>query len=181
MVAIKTENMNAVFSQLVKEIQIYPLLASVGFPRLIKKGVSAENGFIYIATNFLGPSLEDLACLCSRKFTLKTSLMIFYQMLERLEYMHSRNLIHRDIKPENIMMGLGDESDIVTMIDFGLCRSIIDPKTNKHIKFMGGKNLIGTCRFVSLNSHLGYELSRRDDLLTLCNMIVYFVRGNLPW
>ena len=130
-VAIKTESMNAAFSQLVKEIQIYSLLDGEGFPTMIKKGVSADQGFIYIATNLLGPSLEDLANLCGRKFSLKTSLMIFYQMLERLEFMHSRNLIHRDIKPDNIMMGLGDDSHVVTMIDFGLCRSIIDPKTNR--------------------------------------------------
>jgi len=129
LVAVKTEKINAVFSQLVKEIQVYPLLNGVGFPRLIKKGVSAEKGFIYIATNLLGPSLEDLYNLCDNKFSIKTSLMIFYQMLERLEFMHSQDLIHRDIKPDNLMMGMGADSHIVTVIDFGLTRSIIDPKT----------------------------------------------------
>jgi serine/threonine protein kinase len=55
--------------------------------------------------------------------------MLFYQLLDRIEAMHEKNYIHRDIKPDNIMMGMGDQSNIVHMIDFGLTRPIIDPKT----------------------------------------------------
>lgn len=40
--------------------------------------------------------------------------------------MHAKNYIHRDIKPDNLMMGLGDTSNIVHMIDFGLSRLVID-------------------------------------------------------
>ena len=67
------------------------------------------------------------------------------------------------------------------MIDFGLTRPIIDPKTGQHIPFRSGKNLIGTCRYVSINSHLGFELSRRDDLLTLGYVMINFIKGSLPW
>jgi len=107
--------------------------------------------------------------------------MLFYQLLQRLEFMHSKNYIHRDIKPDNLMMGLGDTSNIVHMIDFGLTRLVIDPKTGKHIPFTSGKNLIGTCRYVSINSHLGLELSRRDDLTTLGYVVINFLKGELPW
>ena len=134
-----------------------------------------------MATDLLGPSLEDLFNLCGSKFTLKTTLMVFYQLLERIETMHEKNYIHRDIKPDNIMMGMGDQSNIVHMIDFGLTRLVIDPKTGTHIPFRSGKNLIGTCRYVSVNSHLGFELSRRDDLLTLGYVIINFIKGGLPW
>jgi serine/threonine protein kinase len=95
--------------------------------------------------------------------------------------MHLKNYIHRDIKPDNIMMGLGDATNIVHMIDFGLTRLVIDPKTGKHIPFTSGKNLIGTCRYVSINSHLGFELSRRDDLTTLGYVVINFLKGVLPW
>lgn len=95
--------------------------------------------------------------------------------------MNEIKLMHRDIKPENIMMGIGADSNIVHFIDFGLTRSIINSTTGKHIDFVRGKNLIGTCRYVSINAHLGLELSRRDDLLTLGHVLLYFYRGNLPW
>ena len=95
--------------------------------------------------------------------------------------MHSRNYIHRDLTPDNIMMGIKNKSNIVHLIDFGLMRSVMRSKSNKHIAFMHGKNLVGTCRFVSINAHMGFELSRRDDLLTLVNIIVYLYTGDLPW
>ena len=96
---------------------------------MIKAGISTENEFAYLVTDLLGPSLEDLFNLCECRFTLKTTLMLFYSLLERIEHMHNKGFIHRDIKPDNIMMGLGAESSTVHLIDFGLSRSIIDVKT----------------------------------------------------
>ena len=95
--------------------------------------------------------------------------------------MHLRNFIHRDLKPDNIMMGLGEDSSNLFLVDFGLTRSIIDKKTGKHIKLVGGKNLVGTCRYVSVNSHLGHELSRRDDLISVGYIMINFLTGSLPW
>ena len=134
-----------------------------------------------MVTELLGPSLEDLHNLCGKQFSLKTSLMIFYQMLERIEYLHEMNYMHKDIKPDNILMGLGRNSNTVYMIDFGLIRSVIDKATGQHISFAEGKNLVGTCRYTSVNSHLGYELSRRDDLIALGYVIIYLIKGQLPW
>lgn len=136
-----------------------------------------ENDFIFMIQELLGPTLEDLFNFCGRKFSLKTCLMLFSQILQRLEFMHSKGIIHRDIKPDNIMMGIAQGSSTVHMIDFGLTRSVYNKKTGKHIEFRTGKNLVGTARFVSINAHLGYELSRRDDLLTLGYVMVYFTLG----
>lgn len=180
-VAIKTESLHQSFSQLLIEIQNYRALEGRGFPKLIKQGISVENEFIYMATDLMGPSLEDLFNLCGGKFSVKTSLMLFYQILELLESMHERLYIHRDLKPDNIMIGIGDLSNVIHLIDFGLSRLVVEPKTGQHIPFRTGKNLIGTCRYVSINSHLGYQLSRRDDLLTLGYVMINFVKGRLPW
>jgi casein kinase 1 len=156
-------------------------LHSKGFPQLIHQGISVDEEFIYFASDLLGPSIEDLYSLCNEKFSLKTTLMLFYQLLERLEHMHKLQVIHRDLKPDNIMMGLGDASNTVHLIDFGLTRSIIDSETGKHIPLVTGKSLIGTCRYVSANSHNGLELSRRDDLITLGYVMIRLFRGSLPW
>ena len=103
-------------------------------------------------------------------------------MLRALHYCHEVvGVIHKDIKPDNIMMGMGEYSDTVHMIDFGLTRQVWSPKTGKHVEFRTGKNLVGTARYVSINAHLGYELSMRDDLLTLGYVMVYLTLGQLPW
>ena len=102
-------------------------------------------------------------------------------MLELVERMHGKHLLHRDIKPDNFLMGMGDNSSQVYMIDFGLAKRYHDTTTKRHIRFVANKSLTGTARYASLNAHLGYELSRRDDLISLGYVMIYFLSGSLPW
>ena len=130
----------------------------------------------------LGPNLEDiLQDTKKKKFSLKTTLMIADQILTRLNYIHDLGIIHRDMKPENFLVPNHVRDTTIYIIDFGLARKYIDPKTNSHIPFREGRSITGTVRYISTNVHKGYEQSRRDDLLSLCYIICYFIRGELPW
>ncbi|KAG6400912.1 hypothetical protein SASPL_137757 [Salvia splendens] len=247
-VAVKLEPVKTKHPQLHYESKIYMLLqGGTGIPNL--KWFGAEGEYNIMVIDLLGPSLEDLFNYCNRKFSLKTVLMLADQLINRVEYMHSRGFLHRDIKPDNFLMGLGRKANQVYIIDFGLAKKYRDLQAHKHIPYRylhislhafnlcsinyayvlytlldelailtmpeliililesvvyvkwehvelveprklackgfqqpwENKNLTGTARYASVNTHLGVEQSRRDDLESLGYVLMYFLRGSLPW
>uniref|UniRef100_A0A670JE25 non-specific serine/threonine protein kinase n=1 Tax=Podarcis muralis TaxID=64176 RepID=A0A670JE25_PODMU len=207
-VAVKLESQKARHPQLLYESKLYKILqGGVGIPHI--RWYGQEKDYNVLVMDLLGPSLEDLFNFCSRRFTMKTVLMLADQMISRIEYVHTKNFIHRDIKPDNFLMGIGRhcnkclESPVgkrkrsmtvstsqdpsfsglnqLFLIDFGLAKKYRDNRTRQHIPYREDKNLTGTARYASINAHLGIEQSRRDDMESLGYVLMYFNRTSLPW
>ncbi|PNI60361.1 CSNK1A1L isoform 1 [Pan troglodytes] len=179
-VAVKLESQKVKHPQLLYESKLYTILqGGVGIPHMHWYGQEKDNNVLVM--DLLGPSLEDLFNFCSRRFTMKTVLMLADQMISRIEYVHTKNFLHRDIKPDNFLMGTGRHCNKLFLIDFGLAKKYRDNRTRQHIPYREDKHLIGTVRYASINAHLGIEQSRRDDMESLGYVFMYFNRTSLPW
>lgn len=178
-VAIKVEPPSVTVPQLISEARILKSLEKgIAIPKVYWSGV--QNSSTYMVMDLLDQSLEDKFKLCMRRFTLKTTLMIADQIISRIEYVHTNNLIHRDIKPDNFMTGNNKSQNLIYIIDFGLAKKFRDPMTKQHIPYKENRSLTGTARYASVNAHMGIELSRRDDLESVGYLFVYFLKGELP-
>jgi len=176
LVAIKVESLSS-NSQLLKgEARIARFISNhKGFAAVKWYGVDTEN--TYAVFELLGSSL-DIYMSRLGKFSLRTTLLLGIQMIERLQVLHENGIIHRDIKPDNFMLGHSNP-DTLYMIDFGLAKCYL--REGQHIPPKEKKKITGTIRYASLNLHEGYEPSRRDDLISVGYMMIYFLKGRLPW
>ena len=176
-VAIKIEERKNARTTLEREAFILYYLKGPGLPEV--KSFGKTKKYNILVQTLLGKSLYELFNECEKKFTTKDICMLGIQLLERLEYIHSKNYIHRDIKPHNFLVGNKNEG-LIYIIDFGLAKKYKSDR-GKHVKFSITKHITGTPRFCSVNAMRGVEQSRRDDLESLCYLIIYFFKGSLPW
>ena len=178
-VAIKTEKKWSTKGQLEKEGYYLFNLKAPGFPKLISFGKTMTHNILI--EELLGKNLRELQNLQKNGlFTLKDTCMIGIQIIDRLEYLHSKYIIHRDIKRWNFLIGINNPS-LIYMIDFGLAIKYRSSRTKNHIKFTKTKGVTGNFMLLSVNGMKGMQQSRRDDLESLFYMLFEFIKGKLPW
>ena len=182
--ACKIESINELKPQLYHESKIMLLMRNcTGFPTCYEFRLTGQDKILIM--DYLGPNLDTIMNKLPsdengiKKFSFKTSLMIMIQCVERLKCLHEKGIVHRDIKPENFVIGPKNKERIIYLIDFGLSKKISNEKIIPSVKAEGG--LVGTVRYISINTHQGYEQGRRDDLESLFYIIIYFIKGELPW
>jgi len=169
--------------QLFREVEVIKSLRDGGDPQGVVNYYyyGKEGSFNCMVMEMLGKSLEDHVQSCGGKLTATTTGLIAEQVLQRIEFLHSKRMLHRDIKPENFMFGIKNKIHHVYIIDFGLSKLYWDSAKNSHSLQKTGLSLTGTARYASINAHKGIEQSRRDDLEAIGHMFLYFLRCVLPW
>lgn len=166
--AIKIQSKNLP-NILKNEAKIYKLLQGVyGVPKLYNLGVF--DSYNYLVIEKYNNTIENV------ELSFEKLIFYFKEAINIIKNIHDKGLVHRDIKPENLML---DKDGNINFIDFGLSKLIISNLL--HISFKDGKSLIGTAKFCSVNSHKGYELSRRDDIESLIYTFAFLKNKNLPW
>lgn len=176
-VAIKVEPIKDELKLLKNESKIYNHLNGSDYIPTVK-WYGKDNKNYYMVINLLGNSLQNFMY-SMKKFSLTLTLKLGIKIINILKFIHEKGFIHRDIKPDNFLFGL-NKIDKLYLIDFGFCKSYLD-KNDIHNKFKKTFSLIGSKNYASINAHEYNELSRRDDLESLCYMLLYFYNGNLPW
>eukprot|EP00347_Sterkiella_histriomuscorum_P007864 403347267 len=167
--------------------EIQRKIGAGSFGQIYQEGFTAihefgqEGDVNYMIIDILGPSLEEMLQYCEKKFSLKTTCMLMIQLIKRFSRIHVHNFIHRDIKPENFVLGLANKSGLVHVVDYGLSKRYYSSHLAQHIPHRKDKGLVGTARYASIHAHMGEELSRRDDMEAIGNVMMYFFKGCLPW
>ena len=176
--ALKFESIEKGQNLLENEAIIMEYLKGPNIPYIKLYGSTSEYNILVM--QLLGKSLESI--FEEKKiFSLKTVCMIGYQFVSVLEYIHNKHILHRDIKPDNFVMGLNSLSQHVYLLDFGLAKKYRSSRTLKQIPLVNRKKLTGTARYASINALKGLEHSRRDDLEAAGYVLIYFIKGRLPW
>ena len=176
--AIKFEDKTKGQNLLETEATIMSYLKGPNIPSIKSFGYSGDYNILVM--QLLGKSLEDLFNK-RLKFSIKTTALLGYQMITVLQYIHDRHIIHRDIKPDNFVMGINKDNANLFLLDFGLAKKYRSSKTLEQYPYIKKKKLTGTARYASIHALEEMEQSRRDDLESVGYVLMYFLRGNLPW
>ena len=156
---------------------LFTLQGGFGIPKLITYG-QTKNYKILIET-LLDKSLYTMFISKEKKCNIIDACLIGIQILERLEWIHSKNIVYKDVKPENFLIGI-DDPNVIYAVDFGLCKKYRSSKTGKHLLPKYTRKFSGTVAYASINALIGKETSRRDDLISLGYMLIILLERNIP-
>ncbi|OHT12626.1 Casein kinase I [Tritrichomonas foetus] len=140
-----------------------------------------ETHFRYLIMDLLGPSISNTRReMPKHKYSLFSALRISVFMLQCIEDLHKHGYVHCDIKPGNFLLKAGTNKPLA-LIDYGLSRQYIDPKTKEPFAERHKCGFVGTTKYASLNVHQGMDTSPRDDLSSWIYSTIEMVDGKLPW
>jgi hypothetical protein len=95
------------------------------------------------------------------------------QILDALEFLHSRGIVHRDLKPSNLLVDL---DGTVRVLDFGLASRV-----DRTAKISQEGAIVGTLAYLSPEQYRGEGASAASDLYALGCVMFQLLTGELPF
>ena len=141
--------------------------------------VSEQGNYNILITELLGQSLKTLMKYVGEKFSLATTLKIGVQVLDIIKEIHKKGIVLRYLKPGNMVIGEDKNKDFIYLIDFEISKKYLI--NEEHIPYRNNIDVRGNRDYISINTHNGIEISRRDDIESLGYNLIYFMKGELPW
>jgi len=174
-VAVKIQKKNK-YNYVSNEIMIYKKLNGLeGIPKIYWSG--NFHGNYTIVMQVLGRSVQKYFYNLNKNLALEEIKDIGIQALNILESIHNRGIVHGDIKPSCFYLGLNENFKIY-LADFGFAFGFNNNLTGNHKP----EYSFADPKFCSKNScQQNYQKSRRDDIESLGYILVYLMKGFLPW
>lgn len=188
-VAIKVEtDKQGSTGQLKWEYQIYRQIGGtpipqtkVCWPRAHAFGKDTKGNHVMVM-DLLGPSLDEVLKTYGGKLPAGVVAYIADRCINLVRMFHNSGYIHRDLKPQNfVLQHTPSKYPEILLIDYGLAKEYINKERNEHAPYINGRSMKGTVRYTSIGTHLGVDQSRRDDLQSLGYILIYLIKGQLPW
>jgi len=180
-VAVKVDSAQSKSSLVMYESRVYRCLSGgAGIPKVHWYGVGEP--YNILVTDLQGPTIQDVF-VSMDEFGSELLLALAKEVLDRIEYVHSKDFIYRDVSPKNFAFGKDLELKTglkLHIIDFSLAKRYTYSKTKQHIAMRRKTGFKGLSPFASHRARQGFEQSRRDDLEAIGNMMMYIQYREMP-